>query len=416
MAKKIKDNDAGGIGLNFYDPDFQEDEEVSSGESKKEKTEKEVQKKIEQLVNKFKKNNSEFNLTFASESSYSAMPIVTEFDSFNSASGIGGLPDNGIVEIFGDEGIGKTFIALKTISYAQKTFPNRRCLLIDLEGSSDLQRLKYLGINVDKLQMLHGCEAETIFDFLESAIKEELYSVIVLDSIPALLPKDLYNNEIGQKTFGAIAKLLSEALRKISFQTRIHKVLFILINQTRENIGATQFEPKDITTGGKAIKFYSHMRIKLKKFFDKGGKVKAAITDSDGNMIGHRVSATFIKNRFGPPFKEGVFEVKYQDVNIPIEIVRAAKKAEIVKKTKTGYSYINEEFDISIKAADEASFVHSLILDEKLEIILEEILLKEEEDQEIYLKKDMFNVGDIHAIQDREKARIELLSKKEKVL
>lgn len=359
-------------------PQQQEQEE----ENKKNVTEENIDKRVKQFLRNLNKkwedeDEDDDGIVPASQAVVKAMPIPTSYPDFNKATGINGMPNNGVVEIFGPEGIGKTWIALDTMAQAQKLIKNRRVAMADLEGASDPDRLRFAGINMDELYIITPCMGEYLFEKIEAMVKSELFSVITIDSVPALQPKSIYEGDIGDRNFGPIAALLADALRKVAPACRRHNTLLILINQVRQNIGASQFEPQDITTGGRAIKFYSHMRIQLKKFFksnnNSGNKVKFDITDAAGNMIGHRVIAKFVKNRYGPPFKEGVFEVMYQEPDLAIEVIKQAKKAGLWKIHKGNYSYVGLD-DKLVVAPSEEDFMRRLVIQGKLVEIAERLM------------------------------------------
>lgn len=338
-----------------------------------------------------------------SESLIPATPIPTGFSDFDEATGIGGMPNNGIIEISGDEGIGKTWLALITMASAQKIDPTRRVVHFDLEGSSDPERLKYAGINLDELLMPPpNMSGEAIFETIEEMVESGLFSVILVDSIPALQPKKIFEGTIGDQHFGPIAALLSDALRKIAPKCRKHNVLLIMINQVRQNIGAGMFEPQTVTTGGRAIRFYSHMRIQLKKFYEKGSKLKFQITDSTGEIIGHRVTAKFIKNRYGPPFKEGMYEVYYKDPDTILEVIKLAKKAKLWRIYKGDYIYVDLDGN-KVIAPDDESFRRRLMINSLVYEMANRILLMQAkgELEEELLSSDF----DLEALKEMEKTQ-----------
>lgn len=338
-----------------------------------------------------------------SESLIPATPIPTGFPAFDEATGIGGMPNNGVVEVSGDEGIGKTWFALKTMASAQKINPTRRVVHFDLEGSSDPERLKYAGINLDELLMPPpNMSGEAIFETIEEMVESGLFSVILLDSIPALQPRKIFEGAIGDQHYGPIAALLSDALRKIAPKCRKHNVLLIMINQVRQNIGAGPFEPQTVTTGGKAIKFYSHMRIQLKKFYEKGSKLKFQITDSTGEIIGHRVTAKFIKNRYGPPFKEGMYEVFYKDPDTVFEVIKLAKKAKLWRIYKGDHTYVDLKGN-KIIAPDEDTFRRRLMMGYLVTEMAQRILLMQAQGE---IEEELLDAEfDIEALKEMEKSQ-----------
>lgn len=372
-------------------------------------TDKKVEAFLKKINKKYDNDDEEGNaigIGHASEMIIKTIPIPTPFESFNLAAG-GGMPNNGVVEIFGEESIGKTWIALCTLAQAQKLIPDRRAVLCDLEGSSDPDRLKFAGVDLDKLYMVEPCMGELLFEKLEQMIESELFSAILVDSIPALQPKAIFEGEIGDKNFGPIAALLSDALRKIAPKCRKHRVLLMMINQTRQNIGASMFEEQNVTTGGRAIKFYSHMRIKLSKFYDKSKKVKFDISDATGNRIGHRVTAKFIKNRYSGPFKEGMFEVLYQEPDLALEVIKQAKKAGLWKIHSGNYKYTGLDGNLVI-GSNEEDFIRRIVIQNKLIELANRLFEAQKETTDQYLPLN-FDMAKLILIQETEQRKYKFI-------
>lgn len=387
---------------------------IGASASKKSVTDKDIDKFLVSLNKKFESEDDVGigGVVYASESLIKAIPIPTTYPEFNAATGLGGFPNNGVVEISGEEGIGKTWIALDCIAQAQKLYPEKRAVLVDLEGTSDPDRLRFAGIDLDKLVTIDPCMGEILFEKLLVMIEKEFFSVIVIDSIPALQPKSIYEGDIGDKNYGPIAALLSDALRKVAPLCRKHQTLLIMTNQTRENIGATQFQPKEVTTGGKAIRFYAHMRIQLKKLYDASRKISFDIKDATGKMVGHRVMAKFIKNRYGPPFREGMFEVLYQEPDIALEVIKQAKKAKLWNIYKGDCKYMTAE-DKLIVAPDEEAFMRLLVMQGKL-VEMAERLQEIQEDSGFQYLNEKFDIEKLKAIQETERMKYDFINRKSK--
>ena len=248
-------------------------------------------------------------------------------------TGIGGIPKGRITEIYGPESSGKTTLTLQLIASCQAKGGN--CVFIDVEQALDLTYAKNLGVQIDKLFLSQPDNAEQALEILETFVNSGGADLIIVDSVAALSPKAEIDGDMEDQHVGLQARLLSKGLRKITGPARNHNVAVVFINQLRDNIGAMGYGPKEITPGGKALKFYASLRIDLRR--------KSSMKKGD-TYIGNIVKVKAAKNKLAPPFREGEVEVYFgEGISKWAEVLNTADKLKIVDKSGAWYSYNGEK-------------------------------------------------------------------------
>ncbi len=244
------------------------------------------------------------------------------------ATGIGGIPRGRIVEIFGVESSGKTTLALHVIAQAQKE--GGVAVFIDAEHALDPKYAKNLGVDVENLYISQPDYGEQALEIAESLINSGAVDVIVIDSVAALVPRDELEGEMGEAQVGKQARLMSQALRKLKGIVHKSNTALIFINQIREKIGV-MFGNPETTPGGRALKFFSDMRLEVRRT----GDIK------DGNeRIGYRVKVRVVKNKLAPPFQEAEFDMIYGEGICKLcDLVDVAVDKGIITKSGSWYSY-----------------------------------------------------------------------------
>ena len=257
--------------------------------------------------------------------------IPTGSISFDLAMGIGGFPRGRVVEVFGPESTGKTTLTLHVIAEAQKL--GGQAAFIDAEHALDPVYASKVGVDVDNLLISQPDYGEQALEIAEVLVRSGAVDVIVVDSVAALVPKAELEGEMGDAHMGLQARLMSQALRKLTAIVARSKTCFIFINQIREKIGFFLGNP-ETTTGGRALKFYASMRVDVRRL--------TAIKDGD-NVIGNRVKVKIVKNKMAPPFKEAQFDIIYgEGISTEGDLVDMGQELGLVEKSGTWYSYKGE--------------------------------------------------------------------------
>lgn len=254
--------------------------------------------------------------------------ISTGSPSLDLALGVGGLPRGRVIEIFGPEASGKTTVALETIAEAQKKGGN--VAFIDVEHALDPEYAKKIGVDINKIIISQPDSGEDALNLVERLVKSGLFDVIVIDSVAALAPKAELEGEIGDHFIGLQARLLSQALRKLTAIISKTKTIVIFLNQTRVQIGG-MLGGQETTPGGKALKFYASVRIELKKL----GQIKKG-----DEIMGVKIKARVVKNKIAPPFKSAEFEIYYgEGISYEADLLNLGEKYQIIKRTGTSLFY-----------------------------------------------------------------------------
>lgn len=244
------------------------------------------------------------------------------------ALGIGGLPYGRVVEIYGPESSGKTTLTLQVIAEAQKQ--GKTCAFVDAEHALDPIYAEKLGVNIDELYVSQPDTGEQALEITDSLVRSNAIDVIIVDSVAALTPKAEIEGEMGDSHVGLQARLMSQALRKLTGNVKNANCLLVFINQIRMKIGV-MFGSPETTTGGNALKFYSSVRLDIRRI----GSVKEG-----DEVIGNETRVKVVKNKVSPPFKQAEFQILYgKGTYRTAEIVDAAVKAGVVDKAGAWYSY-----------------------------------------------------------------------------
>lgn len=257
--------------------------------------------------------------------------IPTGAISFDLALGIGGFPRGRVVEIYGPEATGKTTLALHVIAEAQKR--GGQAAFIDAEHALDAKYAASVGIDVDNLLISQPDYGEQALEIAEVLVRSGAVDVVVVDSVAALVPKAELEGEMGDAHMGLQARLMSQALRKLTAIVARSKTCFVFINQIREKIGIFIGNP-ETTTGGRALKFYASMRIDIRRL---------SVLKEGDSVVGSRVKVKIVKNKMAPPFREAQFDIIFgEGISKEGDLVDIGFETGILDKTGTWYSYKGE--------------------------------------------------------------------------
>jgi len=255
--------------------------------------------------------------------------IPTGIFSLDIALGVGGFPRGRIVEIFGPEGGGKTTLALEAIASAQKQ--GGKALFVDVEHAFFPEYAKNLGVNIDELIVSQPDYAEQALEIIDTFVRSGAIDVCALDSVAALVPKTELDGDMGDSFMGVQARLMSQALRKLSGSISKSKTCMIFINQLREKIGVVFGNP-EVTPGGRALKFYSSVRLDVRRV--------ESISGEGNEQKGNRIRIRVVKNKVAPPYREAIVDLIYgQGISKEASLFDVAVDSGIIKKAGSYYSY-----------------------------------------------------------------------------
>ena len=271
-------------------------------------------------------------MVLGDETTQADIPVIPSGAiSLDIALGIGGYPRGRIVEIYGPEGSGKTTLALHAIAEAQKR--GGAAAFIDAEHAFDITYAKKLGIQVESLVVSQPDHGEQALEIAETLVRSNAIDVVVIDSVAALVPRSEIEGEMGDSQVGVQARLMSQALRKLTGAVSRSKTCLIFINQLRMKIGV-MFGNPETTTGGNALKFYSSIRIDVRRI--------ASIKERE-EVVGNQVRAKIVKNKMFPPFREAMFDLVFgKGIDRLADLVGQAERDGVIQKAGSWYSYGDE--------------------------------------------------------------------------
>lgn len=286
-------------------------------------------KSLESLLDKIDKIYGKGSLQRLSDTPKQEYDVIpTGSLQLDIALGIGGFPRGRIVEIYGPESSGKTTIAMHAIANAQKK--GLLAAIVDAEHAFDPKYAKSLGIDVDNLFINQPDHGEQALEIVDHIVSSELFGIVVIDSVAALVPKAELEGEMGDSKMGLQARLMSQAMRKLTASIGKSNTLVVFINQVREKIGVMYGNP-ETTTGGNALKFYASQRLSVRRVSTEA---------KDGEAFSNKVKVKTVKNKTAPPFREVEFDIVFgEGIDYTNEVIALAVENDIIHKSGAWYSY-----------------------------------------------------------------------------
>lgn len=327
-------------------------------------------KVIEDAVREIQEKFGEGSIMRLGETKKVDIPAISTGSlSLDVALGVGGVPRGRIIEVYGPESSGKTTLALHIVANAQRK--GGVAAFVDAEHALDPEYAKKIGVNLNELLISQPDTGEQALDIVETLVKSGGVDVIVVDSVAALTPRAEIEGEMGQQHVGLQARLMSHALRKLtSIVSKTHTTI-IFINQIRMQVGVFYGNP-EVTPGGKALKFYSSVRIEVRK---------AAQIKKGEDIIGNRVKAKVVKNKVAAPFKTAEFDIMYNEgISLESDVLTVAFKYGVVKKSGTWLSYNNEKLGQGMDVARKALKADRPLADK----IIAEVMAKITQEQKAF--------------------------------
>ena len=297
------------------------------------KTTSDVDQNLKQVLADIEKQFGKGSLMRLGDNEHREIDVISSGSiALDVALGIGGYPKGRIIEIYGPESSGKTTFALHAIAEAQKA--GGKVAFIDAENSLDPQYAAHLGVDINELLLSQPDNGEQALEITEALVRSGAISVIVIDSVAALVPKAEIEGEMGDSQVGLQARLMSKALRKLAGVINKTNTIAIFINQLREKVGVAYGNP-EVTPGGRALKFYSSIRLDIRR----SEQIKLG-----NEIVGNKVKVKVVKNKMAPPFKSCEVDIMYgSGISHEGELIDLGSQADIIQKTGAWYAYNGEK-------------------------------------------------------------------------